>query len=173
MKNVLTVFSLVFGLFACQNAPKPADKPAVYTRFKFSEKAGVVGKNDPADWCNGHYGEAAPISADPKRIAHRIFVLDNTPARIVVDYGHMSAAFMLWKQGDAVEILTSSNLPACLSNKDNFQISPDGLTFRYDNHRDISFDASMQELAGGLQIAIDLPEGGEHGIAVVRCPECK
>ena len=100
-------------------------------------------------------------------------MLDNTPARIVVDYGHMSAAFMLWKQGDAVEILTSSNLPACLSNKDNFQISPDGLTFRYDNHRDISFDASMQELAGGLQIAIDLLEGGEHGIAVVRCPECK
>lgn len=173
MKNLIVVFGLFLGLFSCSETPKAADKASVYTRFKFSDKASAMGKNDPADWCNGHYGEAAPISADPKRISHRIFVLDETPSRIVVDYGHMSAAFMLWKHNGAIDIFTSDNLPACLSNKSNFQIAPDGLTFRYDNHRDISFDASLQEISGGIQVGIDLPENGGHGIAVVRCPECK
>ena len=171
----LLLSMLLASFFACSNATpsKNSGKAQNYLTFKFSEKPSAIDINDPNNWCAAHFGEAALISADPKNFYHRIFALSNIPSKIVIDYGHLAAAFMLNRVGDHVEIYTSDNLPACLSNKANFQIAPEGTSFRYNNNKEIYFDVYLEELPNGLQIAIDLPPNGGHGIAVVRCETCK
>ncbi len=128
---------------------------------------------DPANWCMAQFGEAVMINADPKNFYHRLIALNENPIKLVVDFGHLAAAFMLCKVGDQVEIYTSDNLPGCLSNRKNFQLSPDGSSFRYDNLKEINFDVYFHELPSGVQIEIDLPANGNLGIAGVQCPTCK
>ncbi len=128
---------------------------------------------DPNNWCNLHFREAALINADPKNYNRRLFALSDIPSRVVVFYGQFSAVFILYKVGNQVDIYTSDNLPGCLSNKANFQLFPDGLSFHYDNKSGISIDVYLQEFPSGVQIAVDLPPGGSHGITVHRCEACK
>ncbi len=174
MKHLLFIL-LLTSLIACSGSSPNGAKPAAthYLTFQFSSKPSALNISDPGNWCAANFGEAAMISADPKNIFHKMITLSDIPTKVVVDYGHLSAAFMLSKVGDHVEILTSDNLPACLSNKNNFQIYPEGTSFRYDNKREIKFDVHLEELPNGLQISIDLPLNGGHGIAAVRCPTCK
>lgn len=177
MKYLL--LTLVFaGLLACSGSSQPGSSQAGAsqghsTTIQFSTRPSTMSMNDPANWCAAQFGEAALISADPQHFYHRKFALSDIPCKVVVDLGHQSAAFMLAKVGDHVELLTSDNLPACLSNKANFQLSPEGTSFRYDNHREVVFDAYLQELPNGLQVEIDLPDNGGHGISAARCVTCK
>jgi len=113
------------------------------------------------------------VGADPKNFFRRLFALSNIPSLVTVDYGHLSATFMLHPKGNEVAILTSDNLPACLSNKANFFLAPDGLSFEYNNKRDIQFIVYLQSLPNGMQIALDLPKDAGHGLGVVRCAACK
>lgn len=162
--------------FACKETPKnteTAPKNEAYTTFKFSNEIATMDVRDPNNWCNANFGEAALIGADPKNYHRRLFALSDIPVRVIIDHGHQSAAFMLYYRGNQVEIFTSDNMPACLSNKTNFQISPEGIAFRYDNKMDISCDVYLQALPNGLQIALDLPASGGHGLSVVRCEACK
>lgn len=128
---------------------------------------------DPANWCAGGFDEVALVGADPKNFFRRLFALSNIPSLVTVDYGHLSATFMLHPKGNEVAILTSDNLPACLSNKANFFLAPDGLSFEYNNKRDIQFIVYLQSLPNGMQIALDLPKDAGHGLGVVRCAACK
>lgn len=172
----LLIFIAMTGLFACTQSPKNAGEPLPqtnYKTFKFSDRPAVMDKGNPSNWCDGLFPEAALISADPKNYYRRLFALSNVPNKLVVEIGHMSAALMLKQSGDHVEIYTSENFPACLSNKAFFQISPEGTSFRYDNKREISFEVYLQELPSGIQIALDLPSNGNHGLSVVRCENCK
>jgi hypothetical protein len=165
-----------FVFFACSQAPtefggrQKNQKPLV---FQFSNKIATMDPKDPTNWCNAKYGQAVLISADPKNFHRRLFALGDLPIRVIIDTGHQTAAFMMYKQGNQIEISTSDNLPMCLSNKAGFQLSSDGLSFRYNNKRDISFDVYMQELTNGTQIALDLPPSGSHGMTVIPCKTCK
>ncbi|MBC7775282.1 MAG: hypothetical protein H7246_07575 [Phycisphaerae bacterium] len=175
MKHLLLYLSIA-GFFACSESPKNAGgtpKNESYATFEFSREPAVMDMRDPSNWCAANLGEAALINADPKNFYRRLFAFGDVPLRVVIDLGHQSAAFMLYKSGNHVAICTSDNFPTCLSNKANFQISPDGISFRYDNKRDISCDVYLQTLPNGLQIALDLPLNGGHGLAVVRCDACK
>ena len=175
MKYLLLSFSVLF-FCTCSQTPKEAgavQKSGKYLSFKYSAKTSSMDVKDPANWCAAQFGEAAMISADPKNFYRRLIAISNIPTRIMVDLGHQAAMFMVYNTGDQVEILTSDNLPACLSNKANFQLAPDGLSFQYNNKMDIQFSVYLQELPNGAQIAIDLPPGGGHGLAAVRCETCK
>lgn len=175
MKYLLSSIVLLTVL-SCGQSPKEGGgvaKNQSYLTFKYSEKATTMSIQDPGNWCAASFGEAALISADPNNFHRRLFALSNIPLKVVVDLGHQAAGFMLYKTGDHVEIFTSDNLPACLSNKKNFQLSPEGTSFRYDNKMDVQFDVYLQELPNGVQIALDLPPNGGHGLAVVRCESCK
>ncbi len=176
------LFFLLFGLTSCQQTPagsadekkSGATTKSGYT-FDFSPRKFGADFKDPANWCNIPLGEAALISADPQKYQRRLFALGEVPIRIIIDYGHQTAtaAFMLQKEGNKVHLFTSDNLPTCLSGGTSFRINDDGLSFRYDNSRNIHFDVYLQELPGGIQIALELPEGGNHGLAVLRCDACK
>ncbi len=174
MKFLLSVLALT-GFFACTNSPQNQNvgKAQHYTIFQFSGKPSASDMRDPGNWCAAYFGEAVLVGAAPQNFYRRLFALGDIPSKVVVDFGHMAASFMLNKVGDRVEIFTSDNLPACLSNKSNFQISPEGTSFRYDNKREISFDVYLEELPNGLQIAIDLPPNGSLGIVANRCEACK
>jgi len=174
MKYLLILATASF--FACTQAPKNtgnASKNESYLTFKFSTEPANMDVRDPNNWCNAKLGEAALISADPKNYHRRLFALSDIPSRVIVDFGHQSATFMLYKRGRQVEIYSSDNLPACLSNKANFQLSPDGISFLYNNKMDIHFNVYLQELPNGLQIALDLPPDGGLGMTVLRCEACK
>jgi hypothetical protein len=177
MKNTILIIICLFLVSACSEVPRtPGNNPQKtnYTTFKFEEKPDTDVFDAYASWCNASSsGETALVGADPKNYNRRLFVLNDKPARIFVDHGHSTASFMLMHAGGLVKVLTSDNLPTCLSNMVSFQASPDGLSFRYDNRRDISFDVYVQELPSGIQIALDLPSGGAHGLSVVRCETCK
>lgn len=175
MKHLL-LYLCIAGFFACSESPKNAGgtaKNESYATFQFSKEPAVMELRDPSNWCNANLGEAALISADPKNYHRRLFALGDVPLRVVLDHGHQSAAFMLHKLGNNVIIYSSDNFPTCLSNKANFQISPDGISFRYDNKREIQCDVYLQTLPNGLQIALDLPPDGNLGLAVIRCDACK
>jgi hypothetical protein len=172
----LLLFLSIASFFACSNAPQNvggSPKNEGYATFQFSNKPPVMDLHDPSNWCNANLGEAALISADPKNFNRRLFTLGDVPLRVVLDHGHQSAAFMLHKLGNIVTIYSSDNFPTCLSNKANFQISPDGISLRYDNKREIRCDVYLQSLPNGLQIALDLPPEGNLGLAVLRCDACK
>ena len=176
MKYLLLCLTFV-ALLSCNQAPsgggQNAAKNQKYLTFTYSKDVATMDVRDPGNWCNANFGEAALINADPKNYHRRLFALSDVPTRIAVDFGHLSAFFMLYLRGEQVEIYTSDNLPACLSNKTYFQINPEGTAFRYDNKKDISFDVYLQELPSGVQIALDLPTTGGHGLSVVRCEGCK
>lgn len=174
MKYGIILFAL-WGFFACSESPKPAGNTQnneQYPTFSFSNEPAVMDMRDPANWCNVTLREAALVNADPKNFNRRVFVLDDAPYRVVLDHGHQSAALMLSKQGNEVLVYTSDNFPICLSNKVNFQISPERISLRYDNKRDISFDVSLQKIPGGIQIIIDLPTNKTLGLSVHRCEAC-
>lgn len=128
---------------------------------------------DPNNWCAASLGDAALISADPKNFNRRLFALGEVPCKVAVEVGHFSAIFMLAKTGNQVDLYTSDNLPACLSNKSNFQISPDGISFRYDNKKGLNFDVYLHDMPNGWQITIDLPPNSGYGLTAVRCEACK
>ncbi len=175
MKYLLLPLAIL-GFLACAPTPDGAGsqpKNQKYVTFEFSKDIATMDVRDPGNWCIGNFGESALISADPKNFHRRLFALSDIPTKIVVELGHQSTALMLSKTGEKVEIYTSDNQPACLSNKANFQVSPDGLSFRYDNKRDMKFDVYLQELSSGIQIALDLPQVGNYGLNVVRCESCK
>ncbi|MFN0033453.1 MAG: hypothetical protein ACKVUS_00215 [Saprospiraceae bacterium] len=173
MKYLLLALSTASCLACSQpNNGNPKNKPD-YMVFQFSKEMASTDMRDPANWCAARFGESVLISAAPDNYNRRLFALSDIPNRIQMDLGHAAASFMLCKVGDHVDIYTSDNLPACLSNKANFQISPEGTSFRYDNKKAIQFDVHLQELPNGLQIALDLPPGGGLGMSVVRCETCK
>lgn len=128
---------------------------------------------DPNNWCAASFGEVALISADPQNFNRRMFALGEVPCKVVVETGHFSAFFMLAKSGNQVELYTSDNLPACLSSKANFNISPEGISFRYDNKKGINFDVHLHDMPNGWQITIDLPPNSGYGITAIRCETCK
>jgi len=174
MKYLIFAFS-IFGIFSCADSPgNVAGKPKSqqYATFKFSEKPGVISKSDPSNWCNATFGESVMISADPKNFSRRLFLLGDKPCRVAIDYSHQTASFILRKSGDGVEILTSDNLPTCLSNKANFQISPERTSFLYNNKMNINIEIQLQELPNGLQIALNFPADSGHGLTVVPCESC-
>ena len=175
MKYLLPSLAIL-AFLACTPTPNSAGsqpKNQKYLTFEFSKDIATMDVRDPNNWCIGNFGEAALVSADPKNFHRRLFALSDIPTKIVVDLGHQSTALMLYKSGDHVEIYTGDNQPACLSNKASFQRSPDGLSFRYDNKRDMNFDVYLQEMPSGIQIALDLPKIGSYGLTVVRCESCK
>ncbi len=175
MKYLLLSLAIL-GFLACSPTPNSVGnqpKNQKQLMFEFSKDIGTMDVRDPGNWCIGNFGESALISADPKNFHRRLFALSDIPTKIVVELSHQSTALMLYKSGDHVEIYTSDNQPACLSNKANFQLNPDGLSFRYDNKRDMNFDVYLQELSSGIQIALDLPQVGNYGLNVVRCESCK
>jgi len=174
MKYLIFTFSIL-GLFSCSDTPGHIGgnpKNQQYATFKFSEKASVINKNDPYNWCNANYGEAVMVSADPKNFSRRLFLLHDKPCRVAVDYSHQTASFILKNSGDHVEIFTSDNLPTCLSNKANFQISPERTSFHYNNKMNINIEIQLQELPNGLQIALTLPPDSGHGLTVLPCETC-
>ncbi|MDO8366378.1 MAG: hypothetical protein Q7T20_06240 [Saprospiraceae bacterium] len=174
MKYLAFLLSIACFL-ACSQSPKntgDAPKNESYTTFKFSNAVATIDARDPENWCVANIGEAALISADPKNFNRRLFALGDVPARVIIDYGHQSASFMLYKTGNQVEIFTSDNFPICLSNKANFQISPEGISFRYNNKMDINIEVDIQELPGGLQVVLNLPLNSGHGISVFNCKAC-
>lgn len=165
-------------LLACQNAPQQntaavSQAGTSGSKFVFSDTRFSGDPKDPGNWCMARQGGAALVSADPNNYYRRLFALGSAPSRVVIDYGNMSAAFMLYKIGNDVHIYTGENLPICLSVKSSFQLSPGGQSFRYDNKREISFDVHLQELPGGTQIALDLPVNGGHGMTVFQCEGCQ
>lgn len=175
LMKYLIFFSFV-TLVSCTNSPKQSGKdvsPSSSLAFDFSAAAPATLMGDPKNWCAGSFSEAVFITAAPENSDRRLFALSNVPNRVAVDNGHLTASFMLLQSGNKVEILTSDNLPVCLSNRANFQIAPDGASFRYNNGRELHFDVYLQELPNGIQIAVDLPSGAGLGIGVARCPDCK
>ena len=175
MKYLLLALCLP-AFFACSQPPKEAvnaPKNENYASFKYSTETYTIDARDPTNWCNIPFRAAALISADPKNYNRRLFAVSDIPTRVVVFYGQLSAVFILNQVGNQVDLYTSDNLPGCLSNKVNFQLSPDGLSFRYDNKAGIDIDVYLQEFPSGLQIALDLPPGGNHGMTVHRCETCK
>lgn len=176
MKYLLFLLFLLSQLACNQSTPNTGTSPAKngnYQRFQFSKRTATQDMNDPANWCAGRYSEAALISADPKNFHRRLFALGDIPLRVVVEGGKLSSTFMLEPKGDHVEILTSENQPACLSNKANLQLSPDGLSFHYDNKMQIIFDVYLQELPSGIQLALDFPPNYTYGLTAYRCETCK
>jgi hypothetical protein len=175
MKHLL--FSLVLlGIVSCADSPKTAHdqtKNQQYTTFQFSQRPAPVDQKDASNWCAANFGAASLIGADPKNFNRRLFALSAAATRIAVSYGHQQAVFILLKSGDHVEIFTSDNFPNCLSNKANFQISPERTSFIYNNKRDINIEIHLQELANGMQIALDLPPDSGHGLTVDSCEFCK
>lgn len=161
----------LFPLFLACNQPNPE---SVNTGPKFAISPHVFSSTlgDPNNWCSAKKGEVAVINADPQNYNRRYFALGNTPCRIIVEKGQMTAAFMLHKTGRDIHIYTGEHLPRCLCQKDNIQVSSDGLTIRYDNHRSIQFEVNFQELPGGTQIALNLPENSGYGMTVIRCDDC-
>jgi hypothetical protein len=175
MKPVL--IALLFSvLLSCNQSSGTAgniQKSQKYLRFEFSKHKSTTDVSDPNNWCIARFGDEALIGADPNNFYKRLFALGDVPIKIAVDLGHQAAFLMLNRSGDLVEIQTSENQPACLSNKANFQINPDGTSFHYNNKMDIQFDVYLQELPSGVQIALELPPNGGHGLDVVRCETCK
>lgn len=177
MRAFWFIFPFVL-LLACQNVSEQNNTASPKSnasglKFVFSDTRFSGDLKDPGNWCNARHGGAALVSADPNNFYRRLFALGTIPSRVVVDYGNMSAAFMLYKIGNEVHIYTGENLPVCLSVKSSFQLSPGGQSFRYDNKREISFDVYLQEMPGGIQIALDLPVNGGHGLTVFQCEECQ
>ncbi|MFN0175299.1 MAG: hypothetical protein ACKVU0_11670 [Saprospiraceae bacterium] len=175
MKYLLLFF--VTTIFCtCTQPPKEASKAPInvnYATFKFSEKPPATDGTDLANWCVNMFGIPALISADPKNYNRRLFAVGDVPTRVVVYYKQLSAVFVLYKVGNHVEVYTSDNLPGCLSNRTNLQISPEGVLLRYNNKAGIDIDVHLQEFPSGIQIALDLPPGGNHGLTVHRCETCR
>ncbi|MFN0213415.1 MAG: hypothetical protein ACKVT2_04100 [Saprospiraceae bacterium] len=175
MKYLLLVLTFAF-FFACKDSPKNPGNPAKnenYAVFSFSKEPPTMDMRDPENWCATSSGEAALISADPQNFNRRLFALGDVPLKVIVDYGNQSAAFMLHKKGNQVELYTSNNFPGCLSNMANFQISPEGISFHYNNKKEVNFDVLLQVLPNGMQIALDLSADAGFGLSVFRCDACK
>lgn len=175
MKNVCIALAIA-GLFSCNQASDSAASAQTnqkHLKFRFSDHKSTTDVSDPNNWCIARFGEAALVSADPKRFFRRLFALGDVPIKIVVDLKRETSYLMLSRVGEFVEIQTGDNQPACLSNKANFQLNPDGTSFHYFNKMNIQFDVYVQEMPSGVQIALDLPENGDHGLVVVRCETCK
>lgn len=175
MKYLFFAF-FIASFLACSQAPKNAEsqqKSTAGVAFVFSKDPMVMDMRDPANWCVAHFAENALVNADPNNSKRRYFAMDNQPHKVVVDYLHFTASFILQRVGQQVEVFTSDNYPACLSNKANFFINPDGSSFRYDNKKHISFDVMLQEFPNGLQVSLDLPPDSGFGMLVNRCENCK
>ncbi len=113
------------------------------------------------------------INADAQNYNRRFFALGNVPCQVIVEKGKMSASFMLQQIGKDVMVLTGQNLPTCLSATANFQISPKGTSFTYDNKRNLNFEVLLNALPGGTQIVVELPANSELGLTAIRCDDCK
>lgn len=175
MKYKLIILAIMV-LGGCQQAPKqasPASKQNSFTTFKFGARTAALNAKDLSNWCATQYGNALLVSADPENFYRRLFMLSEVPTKVIIDYGHQTASFMLHRQGNQIEIFTSDNFPACLSNRANFQITPEGTAFRYDNKREVSCDVYAKTTADGTQIVLDLPSKGGHGLSVVPCLNCQ
>ena len=175
MKLTLLILALVV-FEGCQQAPKQTPSPSKqdsYSTFKFGSRSAALNPQDLSNWCATQYGNALLVSADPENFYRRLFMLSEIPTKVIIDYGHQTASFMLHRQGNQIEVFTSDNFPACLSNKANFQITPDGTSFRYDKKRAVSCDIYAKTTAEGTQIVLDLPSKGGHGLSVVPCLNCK
>ena len=163
------------GLFACSetskksNSTQPENKAAgAGPTFVFSTQGMALG-NDPANsWCRVPFLEAAVINADPTNSNRRIFTLSDGPVKVFVEFGKLTAVFILKKNANKVDIYTSDNFPECLSNKVNFSIGADGTTFRYNNNRYIDFEIHLVPLPNGTQIALEMAPGAGYGIEVRR-----
>ena len=172
--NYWWILALGFAM-ACNQTPqqpdsKQAEKNAgnAGLTFAFSKQAPVSGAAPGNKWCRVTFPEAAVISADPANFNRRLFALGEGPHKVMVDFTNMTAAFVLQKSGNHVEIFTSDNYPECLSNRLNFSIGADGTTFHYDNKMHIDFDMQLIPLPNGIQIALEMaPEAG-YGIIVRR-----
>ncbi len=147
---------------------QPEKNAAIGSNFAFSKQAPTMG-NDPANsWCRVPFTEAAVVNADPANFNRRLFALGDGPTKVFVEYGKFTAAFILKKNGNAVDIYTSDNFPECLSNRANFSIGADGATFRYNNNRYIDFEVQLIPLPNGTQIALEMAPGAGYGIEVRR-----
>lgn len=177
MKQLL-VMIISIALLGCKQSSKNTAADAqggtnAGTYFTFSKRPMVQDMRDPSNWCAARFAENAVVNADPKNTNLRYFAMDDQPHKVVLDYGHFSAAFALLKKGNQVEIMTSDNYPSCLSNKTNFSLQPDGKSFYYNNKKDIHFEVMLQDLPNGLQINILLPSDLTYGMLVNRCETCK
>lgn len=174
MKYLYLLLLICLGFSCTQSPQNVVNQPtnANYLTFKYSQHTSTMDMRDPSNWCAANFGESAFINGDPKNYNRRVLALSNIPTRIVIDFGKMAAGFILHHSGNHVEVFTSENLPACLSNKSNFQLSPEGTSFRYDNRQGVNVDVYLQELSNGIQIAIDFPVGGNYGISAYRCTSC-
>jgi len=166
---------LIVGLFSCSETPKrsnstqPENKKAgAGLTFAFSTQEMVSGDDPANSWCKVLFPEAAVINADPANSNRRLFTLSDGPLKAFVVFGKMTAAFILKKNGNKVDIYTSDNFPECLSNKVNFSIGADGTTFRYNNKMHIDFEIQLVPLPNGTQIALEMAPGAGYGIEVRR-----
>lgn len=151
-------------LFACGDSETAQKTGVPGLTFEFGKTAPGGADN----WCRLPLPEAAVITADPVNSNRRLFTLSDGPHRVVVDFGHIVASFVLQKSGNRIEIFTSDNYPECLSNRENFSIGANGTTFTYQNNKHIDIEIQIVPLPNGTQIAIEMAPGSGYGIIVRR-----
>lgn len=180
----ITVFFLLLFTVACQSgaeAPggtQAPGKPAAPSgpHFRLSPAKAVTGLLSEGDMCLGDFTEAVPLFPHRTDFNKRYFVLGDGLYRVVARDESGAATFFVRRagSGQAVDVFTGANFPACLSEPKNFSLSADGSGFQYDNgyaQNGTRFGVSL--VADGSQVEFSLPSEAVYGMTVHRCANCR
>lgn len=179
----IAVFFLLLSTGACQSgaeapaASQPPGKPTpTGPHFRLSSAKAVTGLLAEGDWCLGDFTEAVPLFPHRTDFNKRYFVLGDGLYKAVARGESGAATFFVRRagSGQAVDVYTGANFPACLSEPKNFSLGADGSGFQYDNgyaQNGTRFGVGLT--ADGSQVEFNLPAGAVYGMTVHRCANCR
>jgi hypothetical protein len=169
------IFLCIVFLAAC--GPSPDSVPAASSRpstptalhFQFSQAPRTVTYEGEPNPCHQKFSEALAFFPDPANSKRRYFALGEGLHKVAVQEKGTVAFFWIQRKGDlTVEVLTSDQLPQCLSNRAHFTLDASGGRFRFNNGQFLDFDVSAEQAGGVLRIWLEMPLDKAYGMSAWR-----
>lgn len=166
-------FSLAF-LAACgQQQPSTsvstAPTPPSGLHFQFSKTPRILPDEDAPNPCHQKFSEALAFFPDPANSKRRYFGLGEGLHKVAINSKGTTAFFWLQRKNDTtVEVMTSDQLPECLSNRAHFTLDGSGSRFRFNNEQFLDFDILAEQAGAVLRIWVEMPLDRAYGMSAWR-----
>jgi hypothetical protein len=166
---------LGMGWSACDTpAPRPDQTNSNACTFVFSKSVPPADPANTANWCRKTFADAVLINADRSNPNRRYFLPGQDLVRVAVRAGNLACSFMARKKGEkTLEIFTSDNFPACLSNRIHYQWQAGQDVFSFNNQQGIRFSAAVRPGDSGPALFLEFPPDASYGLLVHRCADCQ
>lgn len=161
-------------LTACGSSSDPAATPSTAPeyrgpRFQFSTAPRTVVYDDDPNPCHQKFSEALAFFPDPANSKRRYFGLGEGLHKVAINSKGTTAFFWLQRKNDTtVEVMTSDQLPECLSNRAHFTLDGSGSRFRFNNEQFLDFDVSAEQAGAVLRIWVEMPLDKAYGMSAWR-----